>query len=135
MLTAEQNERIARVGPGTPGGNLLRRYWHPVAAASELTVDRPKKRVRILGEDLVLYRIPPSPTLPLRGGGSPGDPSPIPNPRPLTVTGCWPSIARTGGRPSITDSSRASAYAAPTMAGCTIPPVAVSSSPSSRRNR
>jgi 5,5'-dehydrodivanillate O-demethylase len=56
MLTSEQNERITRVGPGTAGGSLLRRYWHPVAAVSELTAERPLKRIRILGEDLVVYR-------------------------------------------------------------------------------
>jgi 5,5'-dehydrodivanillate O-demethylase oxygenase subunit len=56
MLTPEQNARITQVGPGTPGGNLLRRYWHPVAAAGELSAEHPRKRVRILGEDLVLYR-------------------------------------------------------------------------------
>ena len=56
MLTADENERITRVGPGTPGGELLRRYWHPVAAASELTDEQPKKRIKILGEELVLYR-------------------------------------------------------------------------------
>jgi 5,5'-dehydrodivanillate O-demethylase oxygenase subunit len=56
MLTQEQNERLTRVGPGTPAGELLRRYWHPVAAAEELTDDRPTKHARILGEDLVLFR-------------------------------------------------------------------------------
>ena len=35
-MTAEENERMTRVGPGTPMGDLLRRYWHPVAAALEL---------------------------------------------------------------------------------------------------
>ncbi|MGH7772030.1 MAG: Rieske 2Fe-2S domain-containing protein [Candidatus Binatia bacterium] len=55
MLSKEENERLTRVGPGTPMGALLRRYWHPVAASSEL-VDRPTKGVRILGESLVLYR-------------------------------------------------------------------------------
>jgi 5,5'-dehydrodivanillate O-demethylase len=58
MLTKEENERLTRVGPGTPCGELLRRYWHPVAAVSELTEAKPKKRVRILGEDLVLFRLP-----------------------------------------------------------------------------
>ena len=56
MLTPEENERITGVGPGTPGGDLFRRYWHPVAAASELTPERPLKRLKILGEELVLYR-------------------------------------------------------------------------------
>lgn len=55
MLRAEINELLTRVGPGTPMGNLLRRYWHPIAAVSELN-ERPVKKVRILGEDLVLYR-------------------------------------------------------------------------------
>jgi len=44
-----------RVGPGTPMGALLRRHWHPVAAVKELE-DQPIKAVRLLGEDLVLYR-------------------------------------------------------------------------------
>jgi 5,5'-dehydrodivanillate O-demethylase oxygenase subunit len=55
MLTAEENERLTRVGPGTPGGNLLRRYWHPVGGVAEMA-DRWTKRVRILGEDLVLFK-------------------------------------------------------------------------------
>ncbi len=56
MLTREENELLTQVGPGTPCGNLFRRYWQPVAAASELTEEKPKKRVKILGEELVLYR-------------------------------------------------------------------------------
>ena len=36
MLTAEQNELLTRIGPGTPCGELMRRYWHPIAAVSEL---------------------------------------------------------------------------------------------------
>ncbi len=55
MLTVEQNDRITRVGPGTPMGELMRRYWQPIAAAGEL-VKNPTKAVRLLGEDLVLYR-------------------------------------------------------------------------------
>ena len=54
-ISAELNEKLTRVGPGTPGGELLRRYWHPVAATTELD-HNPTKRVRLLGEDLVLYR-------------------------------------------------------------------------------
>jgi 5,5'-dehydrodivanillate O-demethylase len=56
MLTAEQNELLTRVGPGTPCGDLMRRYWHPIAAVSELDGLKWNKRVRLLGEDLVLYR-------------------------------------------------------------------------------
>ena len=36
MLTQEQNERLTRVGPGTPMGDLLRRYWYPVATDQQL---------------------------------------------------------------------------------------------------
>ncbi len=56
MLTKEENELLTRVGPGTPGGELLRRYWHPISAAKELTDEQPTKFVRVLGEDLVLFR-------------------------------------------------------------------------------
>ncbi len=55
MMTPEANERLTRVGPGTPCGELLRRYWTPIAATSQLD-DDPVRRVRILGEDLILYR-------------------------------------------------------------------------------
>jgi 5,5'-dehydrodivanillate O-demethylase oxygenase subunit len=50
----EENETLTRVGPGTPGGEMLRRYWHPLAFTTELKA-KPKRR-RILGEDLVLFR-------------------------------------------------------------------------------
>jgi 5,5'-dehydrodivanillate O-demethylase len=56
MLDQEENELLSRVGPGTPAGELLRRYWQVVAPASEITEEKPKKKVRLLGEDLVLYR-------------------------------------------------------------------------------
>ncbi|GMA63284.1 Rieske 2Fe-2S domain-containing protein [Alicyclobacillus fastidiosus] len=55
MMTTGQNETLTRVGPGTPMGELLRRYWFPVAAEVELE-RKWTKRVRLLGEDLVLYR-------------------------------------------------------------------------------
>ena len=55
MLTAEKNDLLTRVGPGTPMGTLLRRYWMPIGGASEL--DRETiKPIRLMGEDLVLYR-------------------------------------------------------------------------------
>ncbi|MCH7482475.1 MAG: Rieske 2Fe-2S domain-containing protein, partial [Chloroflexi bacterium] len=56
MLTQEMQERLTRVGPGTPMGELMRRYWHPIAASSELDDDTPTKEIRLLGEDLVLFR-------------------------------------------------------------------------------
>ena len=55
MLTAADNELLTRVGPGTPGGELLRRYWHPIAATQQLD-ENPVRRVKILGEELALYR-------------------------------------------------------------------------------
>ena len=54
MLTKDENELFMRVGPGTPTGGLLRRYWHAVGC-TELVTAKPQ-RVRVLGEDLVLYR-------------------------------------------------------------------------------
>jgi 5,5'-dehydrodivanillate O-demethylase len=56
MLTREENELLTRVGPGTPGGELLRRYWHPIAVAQDLSADNPTKFIRVLGENLVLFR-------------------------------------------------------------------------------
>ena len=56
MLTPEENRALTSVGAGTPSGELLRRYWQPIAAAAALTEEKPKKKVRVLGEDLVLYR-------------------------------------------------------------------------------
>ena len=55
MLTKEQNERLSRVGPGTPMGDVLRRYWHPVATSAQLK-DEPVMAVTLLGENLALYR-------------------------------------------------------------------------------
>lgn len=56
MLTPEQNAELTQVGPGTPMGALMRRYWQPIGASAEVTDRQPTKLVRILGEDLVLYR-------------------------------------------------------------------------------
>jgi 5,5'-dehydrodivanillate O-demethylase len=56
MLTRDENETLTRVGRGTPAGELLRRYWMPVGVAGELTEEKPIKAVRLLGEDLVVFR-------------------------------------------------------------------------------
>jgi len=57
MLSVADNELLTRVGPAAPMGDLLRRYWHPIAAVDELE-DSPfrTKEVRVMGEDLVLFR-------------------------------------------------------------------------------
>jgi phenylpropionate dioxygenase-like ring-hydroxylating dioxygenase large terminal subunit len=56
MISAEMNERLTRVGPGTPGGALLRHYWQPIALVDELEGPRPVRPVRALGQDFVLFR-------------------------------------------------------------------------------
>jgi hypothetical protein len=56
LLTTEENEFLARIGPDTPAGALLRRYWQPLCVAAELTSQKPSKRTAILGEDLVAFR-------------------------------------------------------------------------------
>src|SRR6185436_8684431 len=56
MLSTEQNDLITRIGPGTPAGSLMRRYWQPAALVDELAGNRPVKAVRLLGEDLVLFK-------------------------------------------------------------------------------
>ena len=62
-MRAEQNELITRIGPGTACGTLLRKYWQPVALQDEFDARwdpeigiRPVKPVRLLGQDLVLFR-------------------------------------------------------------------------------
>jgi 5,5'-dehydrodivanillate O-demethylase len=55
MLSPELNERLTRVGPDTPCGELMRRYWIPIAPSAQL-LENPVRKVRFLGEDLVLYR-------------------------------------------------------------------------------
>ena len=55
MLSREENERLCRVGPGTPMGQLMRRYWIPAALSTELVAGTPK-RIRLLGESFVAFR-------------------------------------------------------------------------------
>lgn len=55
-MRAEENVRLTRTGPGTPGGAFMRRYWQPVALAEELGGLRPVVTPRVLGQDLVLFR-------------------------------------------------------------------------------
>jgi phenylpropionate dioxygenase-like ring-hydroxylating dioxygenase large terminal subunit len=58
MLTAEENAQLTRVGPGTLMGDLMRQYWIPVVQSSEIAAGGRPKRVKILGEALVVYRSP-----------------------------------------------------------------------------
>lgn len=54
-MTQDEQERLTRIGPGTPMGELLRCYWFPVAASVEVPAGKAIAR-RLLGEDLLLFR-------------------------------------------------------------------------------
>jgi phthalate 4,5-dioxygenase len=56
MMTQEENELLTKTDRGAPAGELLRRYWQPIALSEELPPRGAPLRVRILGEDLVLFR-------------------------------------------------------------------------------
>ncbi len=56
MLSKEINDLITKVGPDDGAGKVLRRYWQPAALTVELEGDRPVAAVRLMGEDLVLFR-------------------------------------------------------------------------------
>ena len=58
MLTKAENELLTRVGPETPGGQLLRRYWYPVLKANALDAGGAPVKVRLLGENFVAFRSP-----------------------------------------------------------------------------
>jgi phthalate 4,5-dioxygenase len=62
-MRADQNELVTRIGPGTACGDLLRRYWQPVALVDEFNpaldprrAQRPVKAVRLFGQDFVLFK-------------------------------------------------------------------------------
>jgi phthalate 4,5-dioxygenase len=56
MLSKEQNDALTITDPGTPGGELLRRYWQPIALSSELPAGGAPVPIDLLGEELVLFR-------------------------------------------------------------------------------
>jgi nitrite reductase/ring-hydroxylating ferredoxin subunit len=57
MTTAAENEILTRVGPGTPMGNLFRRYWIPAVLSEEIPEpDCPPVRTKLLCEDLIAFR-------------------------------------------------------------------------------
>ena len=58
MLSARDNATLTQVGPGTPMGDLFRQYWLPAVRSDELPApDSPPVRIRILGEDLIAFRL------------------------------------------------------------------------------
>lgn len=56
MISQEANDQLTLIGKGKPAGEVLRRYWQPAALAVELEVERPVVPVKLLGEELVLFR-------------------------------------------------------------------------------
>jgi len=54
MLSREENELFTKTGPGTPMGEMLRRYWHPVAVSQDVT--KKPQRLKVMGEELLIYR-------------------------------------------------------------------------------
>ena len=56
MLTKENNDLVTQTGPGTPGGKLLRSYWQPIATAEEMPIGGAPMPIKIMSEDLVLFR-------------------------------------------------------------------------------
>ena len=56
MTTAQENEFLTRVGPGTPMGALMREYWMPVARSDEVAADGNPLRLMALGEPLIAFR-------------------------------------------------------------------------------
>jgi phthalate 4,5-dioxygenase oxygenase subunit len=56
MISKEENELLTQTGPGTPCGEMMRRYWQPVALSEELPAGGAPLSVRMMGEDLVLFR-------------------------------------------------------------------------------
>lgn len=56
MLSTEDNDLVCRVGPGTPMGAMMRRYWMPALLSRELKADGDPLRLMLLGEALVAFR-------------------------------------------------------------------------------
>ena len=56
MLSHQENDLLTSVGPGTPCGEMLRRYWWPIGFSELVTEKQTPTKVRLLGEDFVLFR-------------------------------------------------------------------------------
>jgi 5,5'-dehydrodivanillate O-demethylase oxygenase subunit len=56
MLSTQENELLTRVGPGKPAGEMLRRYWWPVAFSQDVQSKSVPVKVTLLAEDFVLFR-------------------------------------------------------------------------------
>ena len=56
MISREENDSLTQTNAGTPCGELLRRYWQPVALSEELKADGAPVAVTLMGEELVIFR-------------------------------------------------------------------------------
>jgi 5,5'-dehydrodivanillate O-demethylase len=56
MLSRDENDLLTRVGPGTPCGEMLRRYWWPIGFSELVAEKQSPTKVRLLSEDFVLFR-------------------------------------------------------------------------------
>src|SRR5919202_2239550 len=56
MLSEQENDLLTRVGPGTPAGEMLRRYWWPVGFTEHVAHKGRPLKVKLLGEEMVLFR-------------------------------------------------------------------------------
>jgi phenylpropionate dioxygenase-like ring-hydroxylating dioxygenase large terminal subunit len=56
VLSKANNDLLTQTGPGTPGGRFLRSYWQPIATAEEMPPGGDPMPIRVLSEDLVLFR-------------------------------------------------------------------------------
>ena len=95
MMSQEQNDLITRIGPKDPCGKLMRMYWQPAALVDELQGPRAVRPVKLLGENLVLFRDDAGPLRPDRS--------------PLRAS---------RRRPRLRPAGELAGCAAPSMAGC-----------------
>ncbi len=56
MLSREENDLVTQTGAGTPGGDMMRRYWQPVALSTDLPEEGAPVPVQVMGEELALFR-------------------------------------------------------------------------------
>src|SRR4051794_25767922 len=118
-MLAHENKKMTETGPGTPAGNWMRLYWQPVALTEELAGPRPVVTVRLLREELVLFRNEDGNLrlverrCPHRGAGPGSCPA-----RGTDPWGWGRPAARPAGRPSPSPGWRTAACAAPPTAGC-----------------
>lgn len=58
LFDVNSNEYLTQVDKGTPGGELLRRYWHPICVVDAIPTSSQKLKITLLGENLVVFKKP-----------------------------------------------------------------------------